>query len=429
MSDDQTKSTKYVYRRNPDEGFKRASQEQEKPTRDNDFSKCKIKDECGSCAYINDDYQECLVKKHKAGLDIIREAGVMGYAKALPPVASPRPKAYRAVTKLAVRKNQSKMGDRFEVGLFAPASHKVIDVTQCPLHVASIGRAYRALKVILEETKLEPWDERTLTGDLKYIVLRAAHLTDELMLTFVVTRPLKKELRQIVSRLRETEHNIHAAHMNINETTGNAIFSGRTEKISGGDKLREALCGLDFRISPTAFFQVNPWQAENLYRRVESIVGASLSGDDIAWDLYCGMGQIGMLLAKQGYRVLGIEENPKAIEDAKENAKLNGLEDKMEFVVGRVEDVGENLTIEKKAPSVIVVNPSRRGLAEDVRKVLAARLEENPQTTFVYVSCDINTLARDLKDLTATGHKLRQIESFDMFAQTDKLEWLAVLAK
>jgi 23S rRNA (uracil1939-C5)-methyltransferase len=214
--------------------------------------------------------------------------------------------------------------------------------------------------------------------------------------------------------------------MNIHAGSGNAIFGEVTQRLSGNDRLRERLCDLNFEIGPTAFFQVNPWQAALMYRRVEQLAGLASPGG-VAWDLYCGIGQISMMLARQGFRVFGVEENPAAVEDAKLNSRRNGLDERTTFLAARVEDSETDFPAWARKPEVIVVNPSRRGLHESARSHLAHVLRQSPDTRLIYVSCEVETMARDLAAMRHAGFRLRQVEAFDMFAHTDNLEWLAVM--
>lgn len=396
---------------------------------------CGIKAACGACKYVNLDYQASLNEKHKAGLGILEKAGVLAGARILPPVASPRPFGYRSLFKLAVRPSHAKpktpedVAPRFDIGLFAQGSHDVVNMDECPLHAEALKNLLRDLRVELEQSPLTPFDEKTHTGQVRYLTARAAHLTGELMLTFVVTEPVKTELRRIVDALRRRGHKVNSAHMNINAEKGNAIFGGETTRLAGTDRLRERVLDLDFEVGPTSFFQINPWQAINLYRRVEQIAGPA-SGAKVAWDLYCGLGQMSLVLARLGYKVLGIEENPEAVVAAQDNARKNKLSEKAEFIAARVEEAQTKVPLWARAPELIVVNPSRRGLAEQTRLEIAGLLKTYPQSRFVYVSCEVETLARDLAEIkAATGFHVRQIEGFDMFAQTADMEWLAVLTR
>ena len=411
---------------------------------------CGIKALCGACKYVNQDYKDGLNAKFQVGLKTLEDSGVLRLARVLLPVASPRQLGYRSVFKLAVRpasQNQAyahrdldrvagdsgvvaELPNRFAIGLYAAGSHDVVDMDSCPLHTPPLEALLKDLRGELNSSTLTPYDEVTQTGQVRYITARSAHLTGELMVTFVVTQPLKVELRQLVANLQRRGHRINSAHMNVNTDTGNAIFGPTSFRLSGAERLRERLCDLDFEIGPTAFFQINPWQAINLYRRIELIAGTASVAGQVAWDLYCGTGQISLMLARQGYRVLGIEENPGAITDARLNAKRNHLEPATEFIAARVEDANELIPSWAGSPNLIIANPSRRGMADSTRRHIALLLANNPQARFVYVSCEVASMARDIKILCElSGFQLRQVEPFDMFPQTDNMEWLAVLSR
>ncbi|SMF46364.1 23S rRNA (uracil(1939)-C(5))-methyltransferase RlmD [Pseudobacteriovorax antillogorgiicola] len=392
---------------------------------------CRIKDVCGTCQFINGDYQNSLDIKYRAGLEKLTDKTLLQGTQVTSPIPSPRSQAYRTHAKLAVRPATKSVtphakDGRFAIGLFQPKSHKVVDISFCPLHRNSINRLIRDLKPALNDSSLTPYDEETHTGDLRYIAIRASHLTEEVMVTFICMNDSKRlELKSMILQLRNLGHTISAAHLNVNGEQTNTIFGGVSKRLAGSDRLREELCDLSFEIGPTSFFQVNPWQAENVYRRVEQIAGPDRS-HSVAWDLYCGTGQISMLLANAGYRTIGIEENPQATRDAQKNVVRNRVENTPQFVAGRVEEITENFPSWAQEPRLIVVNPSRKGLSDSVREFLKSTMARS-QSRLIYVSCDINTLVRDLDDLKSTGKRVVQLDAFDMFPFTDKMEWLAVL--
>lgn len=393
------------------------------------FDHCDIKFQCQSCHYVNKSYQECLKDKHSNGLKIL-EAGefLPKNVKIFPPHSAPKALAYRTVAKLAIRRNRKSKNsaDRFLIGLFKPGSHEVVDVSFCPVQMITINKCVRYIKKILRDSDLSPWDEESEDGDLKYLVLRASHITQDLLITFVgVSKDVLPKMREIAKKIKQ-EQAVQGIHFNVNAEPGNQIFGDKTYKLVGREKLRENLCDFAFEISPRSFFQVNPWQANHLYRRLEQLIGFS-EQNAIAWDLYSGVAPISMILARAGYKVLAVEENPDAVADGVVHSQLNKLEGKISFVTGRIEECHEELPTWAKRPEIIVVNPSRAGIALQTRIELQNILRENPNLQFFYVSCDVSTLARDLKELSLSGHKVRQIEAFDMFAQTDKLEWLAVM--
>lgn len=391
---------------------------------------CQIKETCGGCSTINSSYEAGLNRKYEAALEKFRANNLLAGTNVASPKASPRMLGYRAHAKLAVRPASEAQlavdGKRFAIGLFQPNSHQLVHVEDCPLHRSSINDLIPDLHDELEESSLQPYSESDHSGDLRYIAIRAAHKTEEVMLTFVVTdERFRVELKAMVLRLRQKGHTIVSAHMNVNPLQTNTIFGPTTKKLAGADGLRESLCGLFFEIGPTSFFQVNPWQAEVIYRRVESLAGSAKEGE-VAWDLYCGTGQISLLLSQQGYRALGIEENPQATDDARANAFRNRVTGP-DYIAGRVEDLEGRLPDWSEAPNLIVANPSRRGLAPAARRLIQTGLAQRPESSLIYVSCEADTLIRDLVELTQSGRKLRQLECFDMFPFTEKLEWIAVL--
>lgn len=399
---------------------------------------------CGSCVLVNSSYEPALQAKFTKGLRHLEAANLLGTAQILGVNEAPRRLGYRTLVKLAVRPKASlarrpsmdpsrdsltdPLMDRFAIGLFEPGSHVVMDqIEHCPIHAPALRWMLRDLRRALNESPLQPWNETTGQGDVRYLVARSSHMTGEIMLTFVVRDASPKvHLQRIISRLKREGHKLASTHMNINAEVGNAIFGQESVRLTGNDRLRERLCDLSFEVGPTAFFQVNPWQAAMMYRRVEQLAGAASPGG-VAWDLYCGIGQMSLIMARQGFRVFGVEENEAAVADAALNAKRNELSERTGFLAARVEDSETALPAWAQKPEVIVVNPSRRGLHEGARAHLAHVLRQNPDTRFIYVSCEVETLARDLAALRHAGFRLRQVEAFDMFAHTDNLEWLAVM--
>lgn len=388
---------------------------------------CKIKEECGTCRYINDNYKTCLDTKYQDAINGFKEQGLIDRAKVLDVTASPMPLYYRAHAKLAIRPAaKPEEGKRFDIGLFKPGTHDVVDLSYCPLHKDTINRFISSFRRSIEESELTPFDEQNHQGQLRYVAVRASHLTDEIMVTIIATEDISREAKALLQNLKQEGHHIAAGYLNINAEKGNAIFGDDSRRLMGADRLREDLCELQFEIGPTSFFQVNPWQAGNIYRRVEQLVGAMPRGA-VAWDLYCGTGTMSMVLARNGYRTLGIEENPQATRDAQSNVRRNNLATTPQFMAGRVEDLTESIPSWAQDVSLIVANPSRRGMAPEAIQTVGLSLMQKEDVMFVYVSCEAETLKRDMKAFEKFNLKLKQLECFDMFPFTEKLEWIAVL--
>lgn len=387
---------------------------------------CVVKSACGSCSFVNTNYRDGLLQKHREGLAVLDAVkGGLARVNVIDPVGSIFELRYRTLAKLAVRSVNGKLA----MGLFAPQSHNVVDIDSCPIHVETIRRLLADLREEFTTQQITPYDEATQTGELRYIVIRAAHQTDELQVTFVARSEGEiAKLKAVVQSMRRRFHRVTAAHVNINEAATNAIFGATTKNLFGNDFLRENICGLRFDIGPKSFFQVNPWMAEMIYRRIVSLAERH-EGNPVAWDLYSGVGQISLQLARAGFQVCGIEEIAAACDDARHNAALNALDEQCEFLEGRTEDVIADIPTRYAQPQVIVANPSRRGMTKEVCAKVAQTIERTPYSTLLYMSCDVTTLARDIEVLRENGLKLRQVEAFDMFAQTDGLEWLAVLTQ
>lgn len=463
-----------------------------KPAPKFSFEHCQIKEKCGSCIFVNDPYIKGLKNKFEAAKRLVLDSTAFAKCKIIGVTESPQKLAYRTHSKLVVKANPNykpstpsdelfarntdiekgyankvttqnenqtlttleneetpiRNGRSFirssengtsekpswnretdssvVIGLYQPGSHEVVDLSFCPVHAPIIGKTIRTLARLITDLEITPYDEEKGTGDLRYITMRSNHVTEEVMITFVVTRDIKSELTKLVRLLkRDEEKNVASAYMNINASSGNAVYGETTVKLTSSEKLRERICDLDFEVSPTAFFQINPWQASQLYRRVEQLAG--YGNGAAAWDMYTGCGQIAMILARSGFKVAAVEENPASIKDATSNARRNGLDEDISFICGRVEDKTGSVPADLNAPKVIVCNPSRRGIAPEARDFLKTVFKKE-KSLFIYVSCELSTLIRDVEDLVTSGHKVRQIEAFDMFSQTDKLEWVAVLS-
>ena len=232
---------------------------------------------------------------------------------------------YRTSAKLVVRQDPKTKSTH--LGLYAPNSHELVSMRDCPIHHLSIKRLIPALEEEIDKTELRCWNEKNNTGDLKFIIIRVSRLTEELMLNFVVTnKECRLQLKQIIRNLK-TRFKIHACYFNLNASLGNNVLGSHSYPLLGIiHKLRDSIAGVQAKFQSMSFMQNNPWVAENIYQRVEQILGTPCPGEKL-WDLYCGSGVLSILMAKTGYKVC-VEENPHAINDANENIKRNELDPK-----------------------------------------------------------------------------------------------------
>ena len=395
------------------------------------FSKaenCPIQAVCQSCTSVNQSYETSSKLKYEKALKVISEQVSLENSRCVPLELSPVNKGYRTSVKLAIR--PSERDSLPEIGLFKPGSHKLVSLRNCFVQDPSINELVTSLSHLLRKSGISAYDEKTHTGLLRYLLVRVSHKRKELSVTFVATsRSCYTDLRNLVKELKMS-HNVTSAFLNLNSEKTNRITGTQTKKIFGQDFLKENLCHFDLQVSPLSFFQVNPYTASKIYSRVEQLVGKTSGASTRAWDLYCGVGVFSLGLLRQGYDVVGVEENPSALEDAIGNAKRNFPEGSFSFKTKTVEgfiEEEQSSMFTKRLPEVSIINPSRSGLSEAVTNKLISVKQENKAHRVIYISCEASSLARDLSLLVKGGYTVRQLESFDMFPHTEKLEWVCVL--
>lgn len=388
---------------------------------------CDIKDRCGVCPYVNTEYDKSLQKKEAFGFGFLKNKGLLEKTRLLRTIPSPRKVGYRTIFKLVVGPASNRYGkapSRFRFSLYTPGTHDVgPDLTSCPLHAAPLRKLLKMLHPVLESSGLEPYNETQQTGHLKYIIARSNQDGTALMMTWVVNKPVESELLKITQRLLEKELPIQVVAMNIHQGTSNAIWGETTVLLTQQRSITEKISNVTVELGPTSFFQVNPWQAENIYRRIRAI-GEKQSKKQVAWDLFSGVGPISCFLGGVYENVLSVEENSEASQLAKLTAEKNGLKQKISIECGLVEKFFQKIPARFSEPDVIVANPSRRGIHAEARSVLIDTLQRVQKTELVYMSCSLESFARDLIEFQTHGLELFELQAFDMFAQTDQLEWL-----
>jgi 23S rRNA (uracil1939-C5)-methyltransferase len=366
---------------------------------------------CGGCVVQHMSYEAQLgwkwqrVAEHVGGNALLQSVAVS------PCVASPRPLGYRNRAKLVYTRHEG----RGILGAFAPRTHDVIDLQGCRVSEPPLDEVQRTLLAVLEEAAVAPYDERTAEGLLRYVILRTNHL-GEVLATLVTSGRAWPDAERVARTLIERRGEVVGVVQNINPTRGNVLYGAEDVPLAGRAHLHDKVGPIHVRLSPTAFFQVNRDVAALLYADVATAAG--LSGTERVVDCYTGVGGVALTQSSRAAEVIGIEENPAAIEDAKASAALNHAT-RTRFVCG---DVAEKLG-ELDAADVVVLNPPRRGCAPTV---LQATAKLGPRVV-VYVSCNPETLVRDLALLHDRGLRTRSIRPYDMLPQTPHVEALAVL--
>ena len=306
------------------------------------------------------------------------------------------------------------------MGVFAERTHKIISTTQCKIQNSLCQKIANDVFDFICKNNISVYDEKSLKGSIRHLIIRIGIKTNEVMITFVTnTREIKKE-NELVNFITNKYPEIKTIAKNINSKNTNVILGKETEIIFGEGYIYDFLGDFKFKISPRSFYQVNPVQTEKLYSK--AVEYADLTGNETIFDLYCGIGTIGIFASKKAKRLYGIETIPEAIKDAWQNAKLNNLEN-AEFFVGDVEKtLPEFIKQRNILADVVFVDPPRKGCDKTALETI---LEIEPKK-IVYVSCNPATLARDLKILEEK-YEMKDISICDMFPFTHHVECVTLL--
>ena len=390
--------------------------------------KCPVAKQCGGCQLQSMDYETQLNFKEQKVFNNLKRIGGFDTCQInmKPIIGMDEPYYYRNKAQFPVGRNKD---GEIAYGFYAGRTHSIIETPGCALGMQIDGKD--VCKVIMDtvisymkENDVEPYDEQTQSGYVRHVLIRISESTKQIMVCVVTNSNDLPESEKLVELLKEIP-NMASISININKEFGNVIMGKRTIHLFGPGYIEDAIGENKFRISPESFFQVNSKQVEKLYGKTLEYAG--LTGEEIVWDMYCGIGTITLSMAKNAKKVIGVEVVEKAVEDAKNNAIINKV-DNTEFLLGAAEDVVAEYFDEEKEechPDVIVVDPPRKGCDQKLLKTIVSM---NPER-IVYVSCDSATLARDLAWLKGYGYMFKEVTPVDMFPQTVHVESVALLSK
>ena len=369
--------------------------------------------ECGGCQLGIMDYPAQLKLKRE------RTVGALARHHLLPVVREcigmTHPFAYRNKMLYAVQPS----AEGLELGFYRKASHTLIACDDCAIQPELSQQLVAMVRQWARECGVEPYDEQQHRGQLRYLMLRDGRQSGEWMVVLVTRGDELPAIDVLLKRLKSVPA-VCSVVQNINPEPGNRILGFTNRLLQGRELIRDELDGLQFALSPLSFYQINPEQTRLLYG--EALRQAELKGHEQVFDLYCGVGTISLYLARQARSVVGVEIVPEAIEDARENARLNGLTN-TEFYAGKAEVVVPELYARGYKADVVVVDPPRKGCDKNLLNTL---LEMAPQR-IVYVSCDPDSLARDLAFLGLQGYQIGEVQPVDMFPHTLHVENVVTL--
>lgn len=309
-----------------------------------------------------------------------------------------------------------------KIGFYKKKSHDVIDMDKCIIQHDVNDKIIEILRRYIIENNISIYDENTGNGNLRHLVTKVGFYSNEVMVVLVSKTRNLKNIDSFVEMLKNEISGFKTLVINVNDRKTNVILGKENINVYGNGKIIDNIGDLKFEISPLSFFQVNPVQTEVLYNK--ALEFADLKDDDIVYDIYCGIGSISLFLSKKAKKVYGIEIVEDAINDARINAQLNGI-DNAEFYVGKAEEVFVDLYDKGKKANVVVVDPPRKGCDE---RVLETIVQMNPERV-VYVSCNPSTLCRDVKYLVENGFKLEKVQPVDLFSHSVHVETVVLLSK
>lgn len=377
---------------------------------------CPVFSKCGGCDFRHLTYEEELWLKARRVHDAMTRIG--GFDLPVPEiVGSPAVEGYRNKAQFPVGTEAGKP----VFGFYRSRSHQIIPLKSCALQSKDACELAAAVCDWAEQSGAASYDEQTGKGLVRHIYVRQGKAG--LHLTLVATKDKLPREHLLIDILQERCPLLCGIVVNVNDKPGNRVLGERCRTLWGADRLEDTLAGHSFRLSPLSFYQVNHDQCEQLYACAAEY--AAPSPDTVALDLYCGVGTITLTLADRCRSVTGVEIVPAAIEDAKENAARNGVEN-VRFFCADAGQAAEQLAEEGLAPQVIVVDPPRKGVDE---AAVDAICRMNPERV-VYVSCDCASLARDAKLLFEKGgYRPVRVKAFDMFPRTANVETVCLLSR
>ena len=373
---------------------------------------CPYYGKCGGCDFRHMDREEELYAKKTRVQDALRRIG--GSDVQVEEILAGERLHYR-------NKSQFPIAADGTVGFYKARSHQVIPVENCLLQKVDTNNVQLKFDRYIRLYNVSCYDERTRQGLLRHLYVRSNGAGESLVCIFANGRELPHEA-ELVALLREASPRIVGVVLGVNTQPTGAVLGSAYRTLWGTDVLTDELCGLTFRLSVPSFYQVNREMAEVLYDK--AVEFAALTGTETVLDLYCGAGTITQVMARHAGRVIGAEIVPEAIEDAKANAKRNGVEN-MEFFCGDASAVAADFAAKGLRPDVICVDPPRKGLAPEV---VCAAAQMAPRR-IVYVSCDPATLARDVKLFAAEGYGAVRAAAVDMFPGTANVESVVALER
>ena len=374
---------------------------------------CPVADKCGGCSWINKPYVEQLKNKEKQLKELLAP-----FCKVEGVIPMEHPEHYR--NKVHAVFGENRYHDAIS-GIYEQKSHRIVPVDSCLIENANADEIIVSIRGLLKSFHIRPYNEDTGYGLLRHVLIRTGHVTGQIMVVLVLASPILPSKNNFVKALLKLHPEITTVVINVNNRNTSMVLGDKEHVIYGKGYIEDELCGKRFRISPRSFYQVNPVQTEILYGKALEYAG--LTGKETVVDAYCGTGTIGMIASDKAAKVIGVELNADAVRDARNNAKANQIRN-IQFYqndAGKflVEMAGQGAKVD-----VVLMDPPRSGSTEEFMNSVA---QIGPER-IVYVSCNPETLVRDLKYFKKKGYRVSKGVGVDMFPFTEHVETVVLLS-
>ena len=377
---------------------------------------CPVYKKCGGCQLQNLSYPEQLKFKQNKVERLLKK-----FCKVEPIIGMENPYHYRNKVQAAFYTNKS---GKIISGVYQSGTHHVVGIDSCQTEDVVADKIIVAVRKLMPSFKMTTYNEDTGKGFLRHILVKRGFATNQIMLVLVTGTPVFPSKNNFVKAILKQFPEITTIVQNVNNYNTNLVLGENQKVLYGKGYIEDVLCGCRFRISPKSFYQINPVQTEVLYNTAMEY--ADLKGNETVLDTYCGIGTIGIVAAKRGAcRVIGVELNGDAVRDAIVNARANNLKN-IRFYKGDAGEFMYEASDEDEKPDVVFMDPPRAG---SDTKFLDSLIKMSPKTV-VYVSCNPETLARDLDYVTKNSdYKIRKIRPVDMFPHTAHVETVCLLSR
>lgn len=379
---------------------------------------CECYAKCGGCVFRHISYEEELKIKHRRVFDAVTRIGGLKDFVMNDIVGSPAPDGYRNKTQIPFGRDKD---GSVVMGFYGSHSHRIVGTGECRLQPDDMNAIAAAVRAFVQERGISIYSEETHTGLLRHLYMRKGFSSGEVMVCLVINGDELPHKDDLIQRLTSLGVGVSSIVLNINKEKTNVILGKLCRTLYGSGMITDELCSLKFDISPLSFYQINHDQTERLYAIAAE--RAQLTGVELLIDLYCGAGTIGLSMADKIGKLIGVEIISQAIENARENAKRNGVTN-AEFMCADASKAAAELARRGLRPDVVVIDPPRKGCDASVIDSIAVMSPDR----VVYVSCDPETLARDLAIFAQKGYVTESVTPVDMFPRTQHVETVVQLS-